>query len=159
MQTKRSLSEKHPSEALTYLRNVAKSYAAVVPGTGFLLDRAFDSIDEIVETHRPEATAIILKAYAEIRDIQSATAADPLEISVKIIDVLRFRLGQLTALGGKAGADLFAPLLDKYPEASAAVQAGFDELAQLAKRSGLKGQQLASETRAQVHPASLHTGS
>ena len=55
-----------PSLVLGYLRQAAKTYVAIYPGAGFLVDIAFNVIDQTVDTHAEEANAILNKVYTDI---------------------------------------------------------------------------------------------
>lgn len=67
---KNQLVEKTPSpnEAITYLRNISKSYVALVPGASKYVDKTFDSLDELSQTHGEEVNAIVSKAVSELQD-------------------------------------------------------------------------------------------
>ncbi|KAJ3931598.1 MAG: hypothetical protein NXY57DRAFT_1006758 [Lentinula lateritia] len=67
-QTKQSI-VKHSNEALDYLRQLMKSSVAVVPGSGMAVDILFDSVGQIFEEHREEASAILAKAQEEVESI------------------------------------------------------------------------------------------
>lgn len=163
-QTNKSLAVKHPNEALDYLRKAAKTYAAAYPGSGFFLDKAFDSLDEIFETHGEEASASVLKAYDDIRKIRSVQDLESLEMSVAIMEVLRRCLGELLLLSVKAGGAYLSPVLEKFPQVKVKMGDSVEELKNLAMRHGQRGQQIYADTQVQVcnarcnpSPMSLNT--
>lgn len=151
-ETKQSLlDKKNSNKALLYLRKVAKSYVAIVPGADMFVDQAFDSVDEIVDAHAEEATAITNSAYAEIQDImKNGGEEQSLAKAIRVMDVLKRRLGEIQALGVKVGGDTLGPLLEKFPEVRGKIGAELEELQNLAKDRGPDARRIWSDTQQQV---------
>ena len=57
--TSAELGKKAPSHVLSHLRQACKAYLAHLPGSGLLIDRGFDALDDVVDAHADEANAII----------------------------------------------------------------------------------------------------
>ncbi|KAK7035221.1 hypothetical protein VNI00_011988 [Paramarasmius palmivorus] len=103
-QTRESVLERHPNEALEFLRKAAKSYAALVPGSGIVIDRIFNSVETIVEEHQEEASEILLQALVKVHEIvKKKNEMDNVELSAKVMEVVGVHLALLGALGAKAG--------------------------------------------------------
>ncbi|KDR75351.1 hypothetical protein GALMADRAFT_249397 [Galerina marginata CBS 339.88] len=103
-QTREKLAKEAPSQALAYLRQAAKAYVAFLPGAGFVVDRGFDALGDVVDAHADEANAITKKAYDEILEVVSKDGNDHSTSSaVQIITITRRLVRELTALGLKAG--------------------------------------------------------
>ncbi|KAJ3749200.1 hypothetical protein DFH05DRAFT_1520817 [Lentinula detonsa] len=116
-QTKQSVANKHPNEALNYLRQLAKSYVAVVPGSGFAVDKLFDSVGEIVEEHQKEASEILANAQAEVEGIlKQKDQLTNTELAARIMAVVGKHLNEIGKLGAKAGGPLLQPVIDRLPE-------------------------------------------
>jgi len=137
------------SAALAYLRKAAKSYVAIVPGAGFFVDAAFDSVDEVFEAHQEEASAITQRAYDEVRAITRQND-DSLETAVKVTDVLKKYLVDLHELGLKAGGSVINPMWEKYPAAKEKLDGAFDELRRLAEQGGPGAKRMFDDTQQQV---------
>jgi len=66
-----TINDGKPNEALAYLRKVAQSYVAMIPGASSYIDATFDSFDKLAETHGPEveksprAHTMISKRYTK----------------------------------------------------------------------------------------------
>jgi hypothetical protein len=134
---------------LAYLRKAAKSYVAIVPGAGFFVDSAFDSVDEVFDAHQEEANAITQRAYDEVRAITRQND-DSLETAVKVTDVLKKYLVDLHGLGMKAGGSVINPMWEKYPAAKEKLDGAFDELRRLAEQGGPGAKRIFDDTQQQV---------
>ncbi|KAJ3518124.1 hypothetical protein NLJ89_g41 [Agrocybe chaxingu] len=99
--------EKIPTRALNYLRQAVKAYVAYIPGAGFLVDRAFDSAEEVVGPRADEANAIIAKAYEDVfLVVQTGRNEHRPSSVVQILSICRQLVKDLTALGARAGAPI-----------------------------------------------------
>ncbi|PPQ89503.1 hypothetical protein CVT25_012175 [Psilocybe cyanescens] len=120
-QTRENLAKDAPAQALKYLREAAKAYVGSIPFAGFLLDKAFDAIGDVVQPHSEEANAIIWRAYEDISTIiQEKGNEHRTDGAWRIVSVTRRLLNELTALGLKAGQ----PLSDKLELERRAANAG-----------------------------------
>ncbi|KAI0829630.1 hypothetical protein BC628DRAFT_1408486 [Trametes gibbosa] len=153
-QAKAAIAEKapnNPNEALTYLRDVARSYLVVIPGVRPHVDAAFDTIDELRESHGDEVNRIVADGYEEVRVIvQDSGSGMDVATAMKIYDVLRKRSAQLEELGEKAGKDAFGSLSEKYPELSEKLGGGYGELKKLAQSKGPEAKKLYEETSNEI---------
>ncbi|KAF9264187.1 hypothetical protein L218DRAFT_958611 [Marasmius fiardii PR-910] len=119
-QTQQSVVKRHPDEAVEYLRRIAKSYAMFVPGFGQVIDRAFDSVEDIVEEHREEASEILSRAQVKIQEIMKHKSEwSNLELASKVIEVIGAHLAEISALGSRAGGKLLDPIWGHLPDMSA----------------------------------------
>jgi len=150
VETAQSYRQKQTNQALTHLRNTAKSYAAPIPGAGILVDGVFDAIEPIVHAHAEEAASIVSAAYQEVRAvIQAQGGAKDAQTAVLVLDVVRRRIGDLQVVGGKAGGDALRPILEKFPNAQERLAGGLEELKSLASM-GPAAAKVVSETQEQV---------
>ncbi|KIY44508.1 hypothetical protein FISHEDRAFT_77430 [Fistulina hepatica ATCC 64428] len=85
--------------AMTFLRSAAKSYVAVIPGSGLLVDRAFDEMDEIVDKHGEEANVIVFDAQDKIVEVIKAHDGDTAATARRISDILAEKTTLLFNLG------------------------------------------------------------
>ncbi|KAJ3786326.1 hypothetical protein GGU10DRAFT_174974 [Lentinula aff. detonsa] len=116
-QTKQSVVNKHPNEALNYLRQLVKSYVAVVPGSGFAVDKLFDSVGEIIEEHQKEASEILANAQAEVEGIvKQKDQLTNTELAARIMAVVGKHMNEIGKLGAKAGGPVLQPVIDRLPE-------------------------------------------
>lgn len=125
-ETKQQLGSK-PINALSSLRQAAKSYVAIIPFAGILVDKAFDSIDEAVEAHSDEATAIATKTYEDLLDViaEHDEKAGP-RTALKILQILSRDAKEMTAIGLKVGGHVVEPLARKFPVVQDTARGGFD---------------------------------
>ncbi|KAI0690907.1 hypothetical protein BC835DRAFT_1417494 [Cytidiella melzeri] len=155
-QTKATVAEKapkSPSEALQYLRSVAKSYAGIIPGASSYVDSTFDSLDELHNTHGEELNKILQGAYDEIRevlkDVKDQESIDAAKAG-KLMNILGKRVSELNELGKKAGNDAVAKLEDKYPMVAQMIGSSYSELKGLAQRGGPEAKKFVDDSIAQI---------
>ncbi|KAH9847623.1 hypothetical protein C2E23DRAFT_741369 [Lenzites betulinus] len=153
-QAKTAIAEKapnNPNEALDYLRDVARSYLVVIPGVRPHVDAAFDTIDELRESHGDDVNRIVADGYEEVRVIvQDSGSGVDVATAMKIYDVLRKRSAQLEELGEKAGKDAFGSLSEKYPQLSEKLGGGYGELKKMAQSKGPEAKKLYEETTKEI---------
>jgi len=131
------LEEKTPNadEALTYFRDVAKKYAAFVPGANQVIDPMFDTIDELKQSHGDETEKILKGTYEEIKETVTKGSLD-VKTGQKLIEILKRRGEEVEELAKKVGRDSIQPILDKSPELKKAVGGNYDELKRLVEAHG-----------------------
>ncbi|KAI0356215.1 hypothetical protein OH77DRAFT_1423818 [Trametes cingulata] len=153
-QTKAAIAEKapkSPNEALDYLRDIARSNLAIIPGARPHIDAIFDTLDELRASHGDEVNRILSDGYEEVRVIvQDNGSGVDVGTALKIFDVLRRQSEQLQELGEKAGKDAFGSLSERYPQLSEKLGGGYDELRRLAQTKGPEAKKLYDETSQQL---------
>ncbi|KAF8198032.1 hypothetical protein BJ912DRAFT_952845 [Pholiota molesta] len=98
--TRSELGAEAPTHVLRHFRAACKAYLAHLPGAGFLVDRAFDSIDDAVDAHAQEANAIIATACHKVSMIVARKRDAPDGNSaVEIMSIARQLAKDLGALG------------------------------------------------------------
>lgn len=145
-----SKAPKSPNEALDYLRDVARSYLVVIPGARPHVDAAFDTIDELRDTHGEDVNRIVSDGYEDVRVIIKDSGSMDAGTAMKILDVLRRRSAELEELGKKAGKDAFGSLSEKYPQLSEKLGGGYEEFKNLAQSKGPEAKRVYDETSGQV---------
>jgi len=143
---------RNPNEAVSFLRSVAKSYLAVVPGATTYVDSAFDSLEELKETHGEEVNKILTEAYNNVQEIikdAKGKGAD-LETAKRVWEVLGTSVMQLRELSKKAGVDAFSKLEEKHPQVAKTLGSGYRNLKDLAETSGPEAKKLYDETTQQL---------
>lgn len=133
------------SDALAYLRSVAKSYSSFVPGASSYVDSTFDSLDELQETHGEEMNKILKGATDELTKVVQDGGADA-ATAAKVYEVLRRRVAELQELGVKVGGDI----LDMYPQAKEALGGGYEQLKKLSESGGPEAKKIFDDTTSQV---------
>lgn len=140
--------------ALAYLRTVAKSYAALVPGAGQFIDAAFNSVDEVFDAHQEEASLITQRAYDELQLVihpsDPSKAEDKLEIAFQVTSILKAYLFELHVLGTKAGGSAMAPIWEKYPGAKEKLEGTLGDMKHLAESSGPGAKKIFEDTQQHV---------
>lgn len=146
-----------PNEVLRYLRNIARSYVAVVPGLSSYVDTTFDSLEKIAADHADEAREITQGAYDEIQKIvnegksKSGNLSDvgP-DAAFKVLDVLRRRTAELYELGKKAGGSAVDELLEKNPQVKEKLGGGYEQLKGLVESRGPEAKKALDEVSNKV---------
>ena len=128
----------------------AHSYLVVVPGARPHVDAAFDTIDQLRDTHGDEVNRIVGDGYEEVRVIIRDAGAMDASTAMKVLDVLRRRSAELEELGKKAGKDAFGSLSERYPQVSEKLGGGYDELKRLAETKGPEAKKIFDDTTKQV---------
>jgi len=150
-QTLSENAKKHPSQALKYLRNIAKSYAAVIPGASSYVDEAFDKLDEVHDTHREEVDAIVNSALDEISQVTADDASlKDTKTALKVVGIVREKLSQLSSVGIKAGGDALSPFIQKYPEVRGKLGDSYEQLKKAAQGKGADARALLEDTTDQI---------
>ncbi|KAJ3911170.1 hypothetical protein F5877DRAFT_86365 [Lentinula edodes] len=130
-QTKQSIINKHSNEALDYLQQLMKFSVAVVPGSGIAVDILFDSVGQIFEEHREEASAILAKAQEEVESIiKQKNQLMNAQQAAQVMAVVGKHMNEIGRLGAKASGPLLQPVIarlpDKaYPDQSVGLLKGF----------------------------------
>ena len=152
-QTKDAIAAKAPSspnEALDQLRNFARSYLVIIPGARPHVDAAFDTIDELRESHGDDVNRIVSDGYEEVRVIIREAGSMDATTAMKILDVLRRRSAELEELGERMGKDAFGSLNEKYPQLSEKIGGGYDEFRKLVKTHGPDAKKVYDDTSREV---------
>lgn len=150
--TKNSIADKtkNPSEALDYLRTVAHSSLVVIPGARPHVDAAFDTLDELRDSHGDDVNRIVNGGFEEVRAIVKDSGSVDMDTALKIFDVLKKRSAELEELGKEAGKDAFSSLGEKYPQLSEKLGGGYEDFKKLAAAQGPEAKRLYEETSQQV---------
>lgn len=146
------LKDASPNEALQYLRGVARSYVAMIPGAGAYIDATFDEFDKIAETHGAEAEKIARGAYDEIQAVYGDAKKRGVDAdkALAVADILRRRLAELYELGKKASGDVISDVLEKHPEVKEKLGGGYEQLSKLAESKGPEAKKMLADTQSQV---------
>lgn len=137
--------------AIEYLRKTAKSYVGVIPGTAPLVDSVFDTLDEVHEKHREEVDQIVSEGYKEVQDvIKDSEGTSNLQTGVRVLGVVKKMGTELAKVGKKAGQHSFSSLRGRHPLIAEHLESGYQELREMAERSGPEGARIFEETMQQV---------
>ena len=152
--TKRSIAEKaskSPNEIIQFFRNIAKSHAGSVPGASKYVDSAFDTLDELHETHGEEVDRILRWGHDEIRKIlNDEKSGVDVQTGVKVMDILRRSSSQLEEVSKRAGQDALQKLGEKHPEVREKLGGGYEQLKKAAEKNGPEAIRILNETTSQV---------
>lgn len=142
------LKEKTPndaSEALKYLRDMAEHYAGFFPGGKPLLNKAFDDLDKLQETHGEEASKIVKDTYEKIKN---AVGKEGLTVGTAftVWQIIEAKFGEVEKLARAAGKNA----LKLHPEIADKVGGKFDDLKKLAESQGPEAKKQVDELYAKV---------
>lgn len=141
----------NPSEALAYLRSVAKSYSAFIPGASGYVDKTFDSFDELHEEHGEELDKIVRETVEGVTEAAKKGQAD-MATTMNIYKVLSEGIGRLEKLGKEAGKNW----LEKNPQVKEKFGSGYGKLQSLAGKAGPEGKKALEEVTSKVHLSFIH---
>ncbi|EKM54428.1 uncharacterized protein PHACADRAFT_258266 [Phanerochaete carnosa HHB-10118-sp] len=146
---------KNPNEVLGFLRNVAKSYAGVIPGASTYVDQTFDHIDQLRDTHGEEFEKILQATYDDVTNVLKEVKDKGLQgmdaaTAGKLMSIISKRVAELNELGKKVGGDVFGKLEQNYPQVASTLGGSYQELKAFAERSGPETKKLVSDTVKQV---------
>ena len=137
-------SSPEPSEALEWLRDTAKSYAAFIPGAKGYVDIAFDDIDAVRNKHGKEVDSIIKEAYGQLKDIsQEGMSMTSVQ---KAWDILQKHSKRIADFAGDAASDI----IDNHPALKEKVGKNLDQLKQMGDKYGPEAKKQVDETWNQI---------
>lgn len=153
-QAKQSIKEnapKNPNEVIEFLRKTAHSQLGFIPGATSYVDAALDSIDELNETHGEEVNKILSDMYNEIQGIiQDDKSGADMQTGLKVVDIVRRRMGELNGIAKKAGKDAWGKFEEKNPQIAQVLGTRYYELKELAESSGPEAKKVFDDTANQV---------
>lgn len=103
------------NKAISYLRGVAKSYVAIIPGASGYVDSAFDALEDLHNLHREDIDTIIWGAYNDIRGVVEANKSSS-SSAWAILMILRNRAAELGKVLNNISSDAAAPILKRHPK-------------------------------------------
>lgn len=137
----------NPSVALKYLRTVAKSYVAFVPGASIYVDKVFDEFDEVHKEHGEEMDVILKEMTKKMYETAKEGKPDA-QTAVKVFGILGEGISELRKLGNKAGQSF----LDKNPQLAKDLGNGYQQMKSLADKAGPEGKKILDEVTGKVRP-------
>ncbi|OSX66568.1 hypothetical protein POSPLADRAFT_1031540 [Postia placenta MAD-698-R-SB12] len=153
-ETKRAIAEnapKNPNEVIEFLRKTTKSYAGLIPGASSYIDSTFDTLDQLHKTHGDDVNRVLQEGYDDIHKIiQESGNGVSVETGMKVMGVLRKRMSELEEVGKKVGQDVFKTLSEKHPEIKEKLGGSYEELKDMAEKSGPKAKKILDDTLSQV---------
>jgi uncharacterized protein Yka (UPF0111/DUF47 family) len=134
-----------PNEALDWLRSMAMSYAAFIPGARGYVDAAFKDIDAIRQKHGDEVDKIVRDAYDDLRDIANDGELSLLTAQ-KAWNVIVKHLGRIGDLAGDAAQQI----MDNHPQLKEKVGGNLDTLKEMGKQYGPEAKKEVDRTWDQI---------
>lgn len=134
-----------PSQALSYLRGVAKSYSSFIPGASGYVDTTFDELDELHKDHGDEMDSILKETMNELHKVASEGKADS-ATAMRVYEIVGQSVKRLQGLAKKVGGDL----LEKNPAIKEKLGSGYDQLQSLAEKAGPEGKNTLDDVTKQV---------
>lgn len=134
-----------PNEALEWLRNMAQSYAAFIPGAKGYVDSAVNDLDAIRAKHGDEVDKIIREAYEEMRsvlgngDVSLVTAHKTWDVIIK----------HMSRIGDLAG-DASQQIMDNHPALKEKVGGNIDKLKEYGDKYGPEAKKEVDRTWQQI---------
>ncbi|GAB7353548.1 hypothetical protein MBLNU459_g3983t1 [Dothideomycetes sp. NU459] len=132
------------NEAIEYVKGIAYSYVAWIPGGRKYLDTAFADIDKLREEHGGEVDKIVKETYGEIQQAsKSGLSTDTL---YKTLEALGNFSKKIASLAGDAMGDI----LENHPQLKDKVGGSLDQLKQMGEQYGPEAKKEVDQTWDQV---------
>ncbi|EKM75416.1 hypothetical protein AGABI1DRAFT_94939 [Agaricus bisporus var. burnettii JB137-S8] len=132
------------------LRMLAKTYVAEIPGACFLVDKVFDHVENVVDSHQEKARAVLEAAMRDIQDAVKARGEDTTKAAWDVLIILRDKLSQIQAIAPAINQIKIGALFDNfrgfYEHASQRVPAVRDSLLSLLSASQKKLEEVRERT-------------
>jgi hypothetical protein len=151
--TARSVTERARRRPIEALKNISKSFVAVIPGTSYLIDVMFDRLDESIDVHSEEVNAIAVGALDEINSVIGETGSSGYRDSktaLKVFDILKRTIGKLSDVSLRVGGHALEPLMDKYPVVQEKIGDSYEQMRALSERKGVEAKALLDDTTQQA---------
>ncbi|KAI5117766.1 hypothetical protein M0805_005197 [Coniferiporia weirii] len=136
---------KNPSQALAYLRGIARSYATIIPGASGYVDKTFDELDALHEQHGSEMDSILKEATDELQRVAGEGGADT-KTATRIYEILSKSVSRMQELGKKVGGDI----LEMNPAIKEKFGGGYEQLKSMAEKAGPDGKKALDEVTKQI---------
>ncbi|EJD02753.1 uncharacterized protein FOMMEDRAFT_167922 [Fomitiporia mediterranea MF3/22] len=136
---------KNPSQALSHLRGIAKSYSNFIPGASGYIDTTFDELDDLYGAHSGEMDSILKETTDELSKVANQGRADT-ATAAKVAEIVGNAVRRMQELGKKVGGDI----LDKSPMVKEKLGSGYEQLQSLAEKAGPEGRKALDEVQKQV---------
>ncbi|KAH8119012.1 hypothetical protein DFH11DRAFT_1562416 [Phellopilus nigrolimitatus] len=142
---KASETAENPSQALSYLRGVAKQYAAFIPGAASYVDSTFDELDALHGEHGGEMDGILKETMDELSKAVSEGGANT-KTAARVYEIIGRSVGKMQELGKKVGGDI----LEKSSAIKEKLGSGYGQLKSLAEKAGPEGKKVMDELSKQL---------
>ncbi|KAL5528657.1 hypothetical protein ACEPAF_7793 [Sanghuangporus sanghuang] len=143
--TKANETAKNPSQALSNLRDIAKSYTFYIPGAGSYIDDTFEELQYIYEKHADEMDSILKETSEEL--IRATQNGRPdAETARNIASIVGKAISKMKQLGDKVGGTA----LDMHPAAKEMLGSSYEQFQNLAQKAGSEGKKALKEVKDQV---------
>ncbi|KAL5523583.1 hypothetical protein ACEPAG_7756 [Sanghuangporus baumii] len=143
--TKANETAKNPSQALSNLRDIAKSYTVYIPGAGSYIDETFEELQYIYEKHADEMDSILKETSEELIRATQNHRPDA-ETAKNVASVVGKAISRMKQLGGKIGGTA----LDMHPAAKEMLGSNYEQFQNLAQKAGSEGKKALKEVKDQV---------
>merc|ERR1711939_58280 len=132
-----------PKAMIGFIRSAVHTYAAAIPGAGYLVDSTFDQLDTIAEKHGPEVEKIIKDVY---NDISKAAQKGGDKTSDQIMAAVQEAVSKMQKLASQTADSTLKPLMDKNPQLKSAINDSLGELQHFGDRYGPEARKIADDT-------------
>ncbi|KAI8910523.1 hypothetical protein DFJ77DRAFT_470032 [Powellomyces hirtus] len=130
--TAKAIQDKAPSPTqagravVSAIRAVAPGFFKVVPGLDGVVDKGFEQLDQLAETHGDEVEELVNKLYGDLQKLaKKGFNEDTLKEAVELVQK---RVKEAQQLAVKIGSDATDKVLASNPELKKSVQSGIEEL-------------------------------
>lgn len=129
-----------PNETISWLRETALSYAAIIPGAKGYVNSAFDDLESVHSKHRDEVDGIVKEAYDELKGLSEKGFS--LTSMAEGWEILQKHLGRIAELAKDASGDV----LNNHPELRERFGGDFARLKDMAESYGPEAKREVEET-------------
>ena len=137
-------SSPEPNEVLKWLRQIALSYVAFIPGAKGYVESAFDELDAVRAKHGGEVDKIVKEAYEELKGISDKGIS--LDNAQEAWTILQKHMKRIGDFAGDAAQDI----LKSHPEIQKKVGGNIDQLKQMGDKYGPEAKKQVDQTWNQI---------
>ena len=131
---------KDTGDAIQWLKETVQSYTKMVPGASAYVDKAFDDIEKVRDTHKDEVDKIMNDTKSELSDITNK----PVSFE-RVGEVWAILSGAITQIG-KLAPDVAQQLLDNHPTLKKQVGGKIEQLKQMGDAYGPEAKKAVDNT-------------
>ena len=131
---------KDTGDAIQWLKETVQSYTKMVPGASVYVDKAFDDIEKVRDTHKDEVDKIMNDTKSQLSDITNK----PVSFG-RVGEVWAILSGAITQIG-KLAPDVAQQLLDNHPTLKKQVGGKIEQLKQMGDAYGPEAKKAVDNT-------------
>ncbi|KAM3562264.1 hypothetical protein ARSEF4850_002833 [Beauveria asiatica] len=133
-----------PDEAISYIKDLAYSYVAWIPGGRSYVDAAFKDVEIVQEKHKEELNKIVNDGYKQFQNLSKAG------LSIQTASKAYETLADIAKKIADLSVDALSDILDNHPQVKEKLGGNVDKLKSLGEQYGPDAKKQVDETWSQI---------